>query len=224
MVDMRYLIVFALLLSACGGSESGDPGTVSVKIVGNIYNAAPKVTSLGTSHITDRLGDVKQSEMIQITTTVTNDGTTDLKNLSYLVEVEASHFGPTNYPEYWQCKQCFPHASGSACNGVWREYSQPLSVCSGEPSPATGYCYDTFFAGLDCLNPFWEVSYQAPGSGFWEASGAITVLAVGETFMSTSGLGGSILDLKSDNIARWTIKDSGSSVIKSKEYLFNVLP
>ena len=229
---MRYLtaLAAAVFLSACGvAADSGTDGTVSVEIVGNIYNVdvdkptAENVT-LGSAHISDRLGDVKQSEFVNVTVAVTNNGTTDLKNLSYLIEVEASHFGPINYPEYWQCKQCFLHASGSACNGVWREYSEPLSVCEGEPSPQTGYCYDTFFDGLDCSSPFWEISYQAPGSGFWEASGGVTSLAVGATYATTVGLGGSILDLKNDNTARWTVKDSDGGTIDNKEYLFNVVP
>lgn len=93
-MNMKWICFLALLLSACGGGPD-RADTVSVEIVGNIYNGTGKAESipLGSSHITDRLGDVKQREDIMSSATITNDGAVDIDNLYVVLWIEGISSG-----------------------------------------------------------------------------------------------------------------------------------
>lgn len=224
-------ILLTMVLAGCGGGGGGGqtpPPSGSVEVAGNVYNTAPVAASAAAALVTgpaERLADVSKSEMIMVSTAVTNDTAAALAALSFEVQIEDASFLT---PEHWTCQKKYNALDGSGgVYGfeVWTAYSTPLPVCSGEPRDAGFFC-ESYPAKLDCLNPFWAVDYTPPGDGLWKASGAIPGgLSAGQTWGPMKmGYGNSGIDIRPDHKARWIVKDDKGNTVASKEYLFNIIP
>lgn len=242
MKKLLWSIALICALTGCGeeGSEINVPDTIDrtdLTIAGNIYNPsagkvlyrdAGEITFPSITSIDERIDDITQGQMIEVSTAIQNTGIEDLTELSYIITVEDAHYFT---PEVWSCKQCFPYGEGEACNTVTEfvggdihnaHPTPDMSSCEGTPA-ISGYCVDPFPDGVDCKSPSWRVDYELPGDGLWKAYGNIDVLDSGGNYSTTVGYSNSNIDVRTDHIAQWIVKDNTGVVIKSKEYIFNVL-